>query len=76
MKKGKHYCTNMILCRRIIYLDWTCYTGKCDMLYRKMPKKAFIKGKKQEIEGILMYCYCCEYCSEDQYWREYSEKLL
>ena len=47
-----------------------------DMLYRKMPKKAFIKGKKQEIEGILMYCYCCEYCSEDQYWREYSEKLL
>lgn len=34
------------------------------------------KGKKQEIEGILMYCYCCEYCSEDQYWREYSEKLL
>ena len=47
-----------------------------DMLYRKMPKKAFIKGKKQEIEGILMYCYCCEYYSEDQYWREYSEKLL
>lgn len=47
-----------------------------DMLYRKMPKKSFVKGKKQEIEGILMYCYCCEYCSEDQYWREYSEKLL
>ena len=35
-----------------------------DMLYRKMPKKAFIKGKKQEIEGILMYCYCCEYCAK------------
>ena len=28
-----------------------------DMLFRKMPKKSFVKGKKQEIEGILMYCY-------------------
>ncbi len=43
-----------------------------DMLYRSMPKKPFIKGKKQELEGILMYCYDWE---EDDYWEEYSEKL-
>ena len=47
-----------------------------DMLYRKMPKKSFIKGRKQEIEAILMYCYCFEYDSQDRYWKEYSEKLL
>lgn len=47
-----------------------------DMLYRKMPKKSFIKGRKQEIEAILMYCYCFEYDSQDRYWKEYSEKLI
>ena len=28
-----------------------------DSLYRSMPKKSFIRGKKQEIEATLMYCW-------------------
>ena len=47
-----------------------------DMLYRKMPKKAFIKGRKQELERILMFCYCHDYSREEQYWEEYSTKVL
>jgi len=47
-----------------------------DMLYRSIPKKPFIKGKKQEIEAILMHCYCHEYANEKQYWDEYSERLM
>ena len=47
-----------------------------DMLYRKMPKKDFIKGKKQELEAVLMYCYCNEWDSQLQYWEEYIGKLL
>ena len=46
-----------------------------DFLYRNMPKKSFVKGKKQELEGILMYCYCHEWDKLEQYWAEYSEKL-
>ena len=47
-----------------------------DMLYREMPKKPFIKGKKQEIECILLYIYCHEWENQEQYWEEYSEKMI
>ena len=46
-----------------------------DMLYRNMPKKSFVKGKKQELEAILMYCYCHEWDLLEDYWEEYSRKL-
>ena len=46
-----------------------------DMLYRSMPKKPFIKGKKQELECILMYCYCYDW-DERSYWNEYSKNIL
>ena len=46
-----------------------------DFLYRNMPKKVFVKGKKQELEGILMYCYCHEWDQQKQYWEAYSEEL-
>ena len=46
-----------------------------DTLYRNMPKKSFVDGKKQELEAILMYYYCCEWNQLEQYWEEYSEKL-
>lgn len=44
-----------------------------DLLYRKMPKKSFLKGRKQEIEAILMYCYCFEYDGQEEYWQVYLE---
>ena len=47
-----------------------------DLLYRKMPKKAFVKRKKQELEAILMYCYCHEWDNQEKYWEEYVSKLL
>ena len=47
-----------------------------DTLYREMPKKPFVKGKKQEIECTLMYVYCNEWSNQEQYWEEYSEKMV
>ena len=47
-----------------------------DMLYRKMPKKSFVKGKKQEFECVLMYCYCHEWELLEPYWEEYIDKVL
>ena len=47
-----------------------------DSLYREMPKKPFVKGKKQEIECVFMYLYCHEWANEEQYWEEYSEKMI
>lgn len=47
-----------------------------DSLYREMPKKPFVKGKKQEIECVFMYIYCHEWANEEQYWEDYSEKMI
>ena len=33
-----------------------------------MPKKSFVDGKKQELEAILMYYYCCEWNQLEQYF--------
>ena len=46
-----------------------------DMLYRNMPKKVFVKGKKQEFEAVLMYYYCHEWDRQEEYWEEYSGML-
>lgn len=48
-----------------------------DSLYRKMPKKAFIKGRKQEFEIIMMYYWLHSIVGDDEnYWNEYLEKVL
>lgn len=48
-----------------------------DSLYRKMPKKAFIKGRKQELEVLMMYYWINTIVGdEDEYWEEYLEKVI
>ena len=48
-----------------------------DSLYRKMPKKNFIKGKKQELEILMMYYWLHSLEGDDEnYWDEYLEKTL
>ena len=45
-------------------------------LYRKMPKKPFIKGRKQEFEVLMMYYWLHGIDSDDYYWDEYLDKVL
>ena len=47
-----------------------------DLLYRNMPKKRFIKGRKQELEAIIMYCWLHGVTSDNDYWEEYSQNVL
>jgi hypothetical protein len=48
-----------------------------DTLYKNMPKKDFIKGKKQEFEVVLMYCWLHFFSGDkDNYWDEYSKIVL
>ena len=47
-----------------------------DSLYRKMPKKSFIKGRKQELEILCMYYWLHEMEGYDDYWQEYLKKVL
>ncbi|NMB96110.1 MAG: hypothetical protein GYA02_05810 [Clostridiaceae bacterium] len=47
-----------------------------DSLYRKMPKKTFVKGRKQEIEILLMYYWLHDMEGDDDYWQEYLERVL
>ena len=48
-----------------------------DYLYRNMPKKPFTKGKKQEIEILLMYYWLNDIVGDkDGYWNEYLDKVL
>lgn len=47
-----------------------------DLLYRKMPKKSFTRGKKQEFEVIMMYCWLHRITKDDDYWEEYLANVL
>lgn len=46
-----------------------------DQLYRDIPKKKFIRGKKQELEILMMY-YCTQQHGHDvEFWHVYLKKL-
>ena len=50
-----------------------------DILYKDLPKKEFIIGKKRELEAVLLFYYCAAYNREEEglkYWEEYAKKLL
>lgn len=48
-----------------------------DYLYRKMPKKPFIKGRKQEFEILMMYYWLHGMVDDKEgYWQEYLDKVL
>lgn len=47
-----------------------------DSLYRKMPKKSFIKGRKQELEILFMYYWLHDMEGDNDYWQEYLEAVL
>lgn len=46
-----------------------------DLLYRKMPKKPFLRGKKQEFETIMMYYYLHHIEGDNAYWSDYLSKV-
>ncbi len=46
-------------------------------LYRKMPKKTFVKGRKQEFEILMMYYWLNDFESDDEgYWGAYLNKAI
>ena len=46
-------------------------------LYKRIPKKSFIKGKKQEFEILMMYCWFHEIEGDEEgYWQEYLSSTL
>ncbi len=47
-----------------------------DLLYRNMPKKNFTRGKKEEFEAVLMYCWLHGVNNDDEYWEQYVETVL
>lgn len=48
-----------------------------DSLYRKMPKKTYTKGRKQEFEILMMYYWLNNLDGDDDgYWQEYLDKTL
>ncbi|ABI69559.1 hypothetical protein [Syntrophomonas wolfei] len=47
-----------------------------DSLYRKMPRKSFTKGKKQEFEILMMYFWLHDMAGDDEgYWEEYLKNV-
>ena len=47
-----------------------------DSLYRKMPKKPYVKGKKQELEILMVYYWLHSADGNNSYWQEYLDKTL
>jgi len=48
-----------------------------DSLYRRIPKKPFIRGRKQELEVLMMYYWLNEFEEDDEgYWLEYLEAVM
>lgn len=46
-----------------------------DALYRDMPKKPFIRGKKQYFESIMMYCWLHSIVGDHNYWNTYLDMI-
>ena len=46
-----------------------------DPLYRDMPKKAFVRGKKQYFEVIMMYHWLHNWCEDKIYWETYLDAV-
>lgn len=46
-----------------------------DYLFLKLQKKPYLKGKRQELEIIIMYHYLHSIVGDEGYWHEYSSKL-
>ena len=48
-----------------------------DSLFRRMPKKSFIRGKKQWIEATMLYCWLNNIIGdESDYWDEYCRLVF
>ena len=47
-----------------------------DSLYRKMPKKSFVKGRKQELEILFMHYWIHDMEGDNDYWQEYLDTVL
>lgn len=45
-------------------------------LHRRISKKPFIRGKKQLLEILLMYCWLHDIEGDEEYWQEYINKTL
>lgn len=45
-------------------------------LYRRISHKPFIRGKKQFLEILLMYCWLHDIEGDEDYWQEYINKVL
>lgn len=45
-------------------------------LHRKISSKPFIRGKKQFLEVLLMYCWLHEIDGDEDYWQEYINKVF
>ncbi|MGG1691687.1 hypothetical protein ABDH65_16900 [Heyndrickxia ginsengihumi] len=45
-------------------------------LHRRISNKPFIRGKKQFLEILLMYCWLHEIEGDEEYWKEYINKVL
>lgn len=44
-------------------------------LYRRLPKKAYIKGRKQDLEALMMYLWLHTIEGDHEYWDEYKIRL-
>lgn len=45
-------------------------------LYRRLPKKTFIRGRKQELEIMMMYDWLHGIEGDEEYWEEYKSKVI
>lgn len=46
-----------------------------DQLYRNIPKKKFVRGRKQELEMLMMYYCVQEHKHDSEFWNFYLEEL-
>lgn len=46
-----------------------------NQLYRDIPKKKFIRGKKQELEVLIMYYWTHGVYRDEEFWKVYIEKV-
>ena len=78
-RKSKNEKTNLYTPKEYMYWHYDCRPAgnrfNINELYRRLPRKPFLKGSKSRMEAVMMYSWLFEIgADKEEYWKEYCKK--
>ena len=78
-RKSKDEENTLFTPKEPLYWHYDCRTEgnrfNLNELYRRLPRKPYLKGSKKRLEAIMMYSWLFEIgADKDEYWNEYCDQ--